>query len=309
VSHPGIREIQGRSLRGADLNGVDLHRADLRGVDLSDADLRGADLREVRTGLGKGAAVAMTVAAMAIAAGGGFVASWVGETVRRAIQSRDPARETAGVLLAVEILVCLAAMMWRGTRFTVERVMAPTGMVLVVTSLGLLVLRGSFRGSGLTMLTLLVLFSVMVAADVLARAIASAVGPVSTVALLAAWILGARGASGNIAVVLVAIATFVAGRRAAGGSEGSPRLSAWVRRLATLGGTSFRSADLRDAKLGGARLRCSDLRGARLDGVDWLVAQEIDFCHFDAVACAPPRKKKISRAWPRLRAMFSRHPH
>ena len=45
-----ILEVEGDTLRGADLHGADLreanlYRADLRGADLSEADLRGADLR------------------------------------------------------------------------------------------------------------------------------------------------------------------------------------------------------------------------------------------------------------------------
>jgi len=302
MSRPRIRDAQGHTLRGADLHGADLQRADLRGVDLSGADLREADLGEVRTGLGTGAAIAKTVAAAAIAAAGGFTSSWVGQAIRHAVQSHDPVDQIGGVLLSAELAICLGAMVWRGTLFTAERVLAPTTSLLLLTSIGLVSLRGSVHGSGLLILTVLALFSVMVAAVALARAMASAVSRLSLIVVLVAWLLGARGASGNAAAVLVALATAVAGFRAAGGSEGSPRISAWARRLATLGGTSFRSADLRNAKLADAQLRCADLRGARLDGVDWSVAREIDFCRFDGVACAPPRKK-IPRAWPRLNAI------
>jgi hypothetical protein len=294
-----MRDLRGQTLRGADLRGADLHGADLRGVDLTGADLREADLREARTGLGRRAVVVQTLAALAVAATGGFASSVLGQTIRRAWQSPSHEERIGGVVLAAELFLCLATMTWRGTGFTLQRVLPPTVGLLLLTSLGLIVLHGSVRGSGLVILAVVILFVVMIAAVTLARAIAAGISRLVLVAVLAAWLVAARGASGNLTAMLVAVATGIAGMRAAGGSLTSPGLSRWVRRFTTWGGTSFRSADLRNANLADARLRCSDLRGAHFDGVEWGAAREVDFCRFDEVPGVPARKK-LAPAFPRV---------
>lgn len=297
MSNPTARDLRGQTLRGADLRGADLQGADLRGVDLTGADLREADLRGARTGLGTKSVVVQTGVAVVVALVGGFVTSWMGEWIRRAVQSPDVGMQIGGVILAAEFVICLVAMAWRGTWFTMRRVLPPTTALLLLTALGLTIVRGSVHGSGYLILLLVLLFTVIVSAVVLARAMASAVHRLAAVAVLAAWIVGASGATGRGAVILVAIATLIAGTRAAAGSDTSPGLSRWAVRMATWGGTSLRGADLRGAKMTDARIRCTDLRGARFEGVDWSAAREIDFCRFAPGEAAPPRKK-LSRSKP-----------
>jgi uncharacterized protein YjbI with pentapeptide repeats len=286
-------------LRGADLREADLHDVDLRGADLSGADLRGADLRRARTGLGTNAAVVQTFVAALVAALGGYTSSWLGETIRHAFQSPNPARQLGGVILGAEILLCLGAMVWRGTFFTLTRVLPPTVALLLLSTVGVMVARGTVQGSGSAIIALVVLFVVVLLAVALARAMALGVHTLSVVVVFVAWLLGASAASGRVLMILTAVATIVAGMRAAAGSETSPRLSRWAARIATLGGTSFRSADLRGARVAEARFRCADLRGARLDGLDWQAVREVAFCAFED-GSAPARKtggSPVLRAW------------
>ena len=142
----------------------------------------------------------------------------------------------------------------------------------------------------LSVVALMTLFLVMSATATLARAVASASHRAALVVVMMAWVVGARGASGHGLPLLVAITAAVASARAKAGSETSPKISRWVARLATRGGTSFRGADLREAKLAGASLRNVDFRGARLDGVDWGSPRELEVCCFDGALTAPARK-------------------
>jgi hypothetical protein len=281
LEHANLVDLRGHELRGADLRGADLRQADLRGVDLCGADLRHADLSGARTGLGKTAAVLHIGGASLVSAAGGFTSSWLGQFIQDTLQSPDEARQIGGLLLSAEFVICLVAMVWRGTLFTVQHVLLPTGALLLVTCAGMLVLRQTVHGSGLLVASLVVLFAAMFGAVVVARASAAAAHGLGTVAVLVAWFLGALVAKGHFMAMLVAMATAVAGLRAAAGSTTSPRLSRWVRHLAAVGGTSMRAADLRHANFTGARLRSSDLRGAKLDGCELRGARELRFCRLD----------------------------
>jgi uncharacterized protein YjbI with pentapeptide repeats len=281
-----------KDLRGQDLSGKDLSGADLRGADLSRANLRDADLQGARTGLGTTAAVGLTVAACAIAVVGGFTASWLGHTIRRALQSADGETQLAGVVLTAELLLCLFTMVWRGTFFTIARVLPPTIALLVLSTVLMVAVGGSSRGLGPAIIAIAVLFVVVLVAVTFARAIAAGVHSLSMVAVVVAWFLGARAASGHVTALLTAFATVVTGMRAASGSETSPLLSRWVRRIATVGGTSFRGADLTGARVADAVFRSTDLRGARFDGVDWNAAREVSFCAFDSGANVAQRRPK-----------------
>jgi uncharacterized protein YjbI with pentapeptide repeats len=105
------------------------------------------------------------------------------------------------------------------------------------------------------------------------------VSKLAVVVVLGAWFVGARLASGQLAAMLVAVATGIAGMHA--DDRRTPWLTRQVRRLATVGGTRLRTADLREARFTDAQLRSSDLRGAQLDGADWRSAREVRFCRFD----------------------------
>ena len=277
MSRPSGRDLKGRSLRGADLHGADLHDADLRGADLSGADLRGADLRGACLGLTPSASALHTAAAAAVAALGGFTASWTGERIRAALLSDDGARQIGGLLLSAELLICLVAMVWRGPWFALRRVLPPTTALLLLTSLGAIVVRRSF--AGLVVVGFVLLIAVVCTAELLARGLSRAVSKLAVVVVLGAWLVGARLASGQLTAVLVAVATGIAGMHA--DDRRTPWLTRQVRRFATVGGTCLRTADLRDARLTDARLHSSDLRGARLEGADWRSAREIRFCRFD----------------------------
>jgi uncharacterized protein YjbI with pentapeptide repeats len=285
-----------QSLRGRDLRGEDLSGADLRGKDLSRADLRDSDLRRVKTGLGTRAAVGLSLVAAAIAAVGGVTSSWLGHMIEQAVRSPDGAMQMAGVVLLSELLLCLSAMVWRGTFYVLARILPPTLALILLSTVAHVVVQRSSRGLGPVVLAIVALFVVVLLAVTLARAIAAGVGVPAMLAVVVAWLLGARAASGHVAALLTAAATVVAGMRAAAGSATSPRLSRWAPRIAALGGTSFHGADLRGARVADASFRCTDLRGARFDGVDWNSAREVDFCVFDDVAGAPARHKKHAGA-------------
>jgi uncharacterized protein YjbI with pentapeptide repeats len=287
------RPLRRANLRGADLQGADLHQADLRGVDLSGADLRGADLRGARTGLGPRALVVDLVLASAAAGAAGFVASWMGAFIAKANHSADPSTHGAGLILSSELALCLLAILWRGTWFAIRHVALPTMVLLVVMAIQLALLEGKTHAAllALSVVGLSFLFGAMMTTVALARAVASASHVLPVVVLVAgAWFAGAAAEHGRLLAVTVAVVATVAAARAKAGSSSSPRLSRWLKRIATRGGTSFRNADLRGARVTDALFRNADFRGARCDGIDWDASSEIGVCSFDEGGDAPPAK-------------------
>jgi Pentapeptide repeats (8 copies) len=287
------RPLRRANLRGADLQGADLHEADLRGADLSGADLRGADLRGARTGLGPRALVVDLVIASAASCAAGFVASWMGAFIATANRSGDPSVHGAGLILSSELALCLVAILWRGTWFTMRHVAFPTMALLAVMAIQLAIVEGRAHAAllALAVVGLSILFAAMIATVALARAVASASHALPVVVLVAAaWFAGAAAAHGRILAVTVAVVATVAAARAKAGSSSSPRLSRWLRCIATRGGTSFRNADLRNANVADVLFRNADFRGARFDGVDWGASSEIGVCSFDEGGEVPPPK-------------------
>jgi hypothetical protein len=138
---------------------------------------------------------------------------------------------------------------------------------------------------------LIALFVLLVATITFARAVAMAAHKLAIVAVLVGWMVGVRGASGTVFAIVTAVATAVAGARAALGHGSSPVLSRWVERMASFGGTSFRGANLDGARVAEARFKSADFRGAHFDAVDWTSPLEVDFCRFDEGPHSPPRKR------------------
>lgn len=293
ASTPPRRDLRGQAFQKADLHDADLRCADLRGTNLSGADLRGADLRGALTGLGRRALVLKLAATAAACAGGGVVASWLGETIKKAMDSPDAGVRTGGYIVSAEIILCLIALVWRGTLYVLRSILPPTTALLFLAAVELSAFRGPVHGVrlALAVFALVGLFVVLVGVVSLGRAVASGSHNIGLLLMLVAWLLGAQVFGGQVFSVLMAVATAVAGMRARAGSSTSPRLSRWAHLLGTRGGTSFRGADLGGALVADARFRNSDFRGVRAEGVDWESCSELDFCQFDESPSVPPRKR------------------
>ena len=77
--------------------------------------------------------------------------------------------------------------------------------------------------------------------------------------------LAGRGADGGFAAAVLAILSAVIGKRLLRGDIRYAELARWTRKLAILGGTRFRGADLTGASFQAARLKTVDFEAREWD--------------------------------------------
>jgi len=294
VNHAG-QDLHGKSFARMDLHGADFTGANLRGADFGGADLSDANFEDARIGLGRGAVALYGLSAAALGALTGFLASWLGEHVRRAFDSPFPGTRLVAFVITAEIVLYVLAALWRGTPFAMRQVALP-GLALLATT-GVIAI--VFGAPGARVATLFAtaaattaLFVLVIAVAAFARGLATAGSRVLMAAVLAATVLGVRRADGTGLAVTVALVSTVASGWVRRGDRRMPGAARALEELKTVGGTSFRDANLAGANFTGARVRNTDFRGARLERARFDGAREIAFCRFDPGAAPAARTEK-----------------
>jgi hypothetical protein len=274
------KDLRNRSFRGQVLRGASFHAADLRGADFSEADLRGADLTAARTGMGRAWASVVSVLALIASLLIGIVSGIGGAWLKTLMHAPGPRYRAMGVFLTVELVLFLAALLWKGPRYALERVL-PVAIALAAV-IGLIAVA---TGAGTGSLALAVIaFSAMGAAVIaFATLVRVAAGGVSSimfmvVAMSGAIVGGLTG--GGLYATAVALTGMIAAQLGLRGKRSYPGLMALTVDLVCAGGTRFRGANLTGASFAAARLRHADFRGAKLDATRFDTAR-INLCAFD----------------------------
>lgn len=287
-------DLRGRSLRGRRLAGADLRGADLRGADLTGADLRGADLRGIRTGAGSAWATLVVGGALALSVGTGALAGVGGRYLAQLLASEATTDQVLSVLVISVLVVFVLAAIVLGLGHALRTVLP----VLAATfAVGWLVTLAFGLGSGHIALAALGFVLAVAVVVVLAIAARTLAGGVRAIAFMLVAISGALAGTllgGGFAATVVALGTVIAAQRSLHGAPGYTRLAKLVASITTHGGTSFRDADLSEARLEGTTLQACDLRGARLETAR-LDGARLRACRFDG---QPPRlpRPPVSRA-------------
>jgi hypothetical protein len=299
------RSLRGESFIACDFVGTDFTGSDLRGANFAHANLRGAVLREVVTGLGPLAAAGYGVLGVVLGVVTGFAASWTGAWVNGALHAPGPGLRVLGAILLATIIADAVATLWRGAPFALEHVAVPMFAIVVVAGLVVLLSGwGSARDFGLAMTgaASIVIIAMAIGVGAFARAVSLAAGRWLLLAVFLGTVVGVRLSNGIAVALTVAVVATVLGLKARHRDVRAGVASYAFERLLTLGGTSFRNANLEGADFSGVRVRNTDFRGANLVGTRWGDALEIDFCRFDPGAPAPPPKPfKKERGGSRLR--------
>jgi hypothetical protein len=304
------RSLRGRSLIACDFIGTDFTGSDLRGANFAHANLRGAVLREVWTGLGPLAAAGYAALGVVLGVVTGFAASWTGAWIHSALHAPGPGLRVLGALLVATIVADAVATLWRGAPFALEHVAVPMFAIVVVAGLVVLLSGwGSPHDFGLAMTgaASIVVIASAIGVGAFARAVSLAAGRWLLLAVLVGTVVGVRLSNGLAVAVTVAVVATVMGLKARHRDVRAGVASFAFERVLTLGGTSFRNANLEGADFSGARVRNTDFRGANLVGARWGDALEIDFCRFDPGAPAPP-PKPFKRTKRQPRAPDEAHP-
>jgi len=289
--NPGIQpNLQGQSFKGQDLSGANLSEADIRSTNFTEARLRGTNFSDATAGLQRHWTIFWVLVAWVLAVAAGMTSAFAGYAILLIFGSN------LGDLVAG----WFALMILAGFFIVMVRKGTVTGAFV-----------GAFAGASSVAIAGAVAFAVAFAfpisdafaiagtvAGIIAFAFAGAVAIAVIVAFATAVAGTVSGAIAGIAVVAGGLIVAVIGTFAVAGAfivaiagvllsayigwralQEDPR-EAWIRSItiafATIGGTSFRDADLTQANFFRCTLNSTDLRRARLMQTNWHRAQHLD---------------------------------
>jgi uncharacterized protein YjbI with pentapeptide repeats len=266
------QNLRGRSFKGQDLSGSDFSDADLRGANFTNATLLGANFSKVKTGVQKRwLAFQLTISFM-ISLFSGFLASLSGYMAATFVKfdSLRPFVIIPTIAMIIILVAFFSAIIRLG--FTAKAFATVSGAVAVITAVasamaGVWAVQGSTAAavafSGLAVL--LMAGAVLVAVAAVAGAAGVLVGAVGgAVVILEAlgWSLDLVVVGAILTLTTVLLSIYVAWLSI----KGDPKFDILLKFavvFASIGGTSFRGADLRSANFTQANLKSSDFRNYR----------------------------------------------
>lgn len=287
------QNLRGRSFKGQDLSGADFSDTDLRGANFTGATLIGANFSKAETGVQKRwVAFQLVISFFLSELAGIFVAytgAWV--TIFFAPRYIPSSRIATGIAMIITLIIIFFAIVRQG--FTVK------AFGTMTWTLALVAFAYALSGSD----PLVVLFAGAVVA--LAVVVFSVALALSEAGSFIAWLglflglfqggfVGAFAVSwsgagsfdfaligaGFGAVVTALLSVYTAGR-ALKGDPKFDELLKFIVGFASIGGTSFRGADLTKANFTKAYLKSSDFRNSRKQRTNltctiWNQAKELD---------------------------------
>jgi len=247
------QNLRGRSFKGQDLSGSDFSGADLRGTDFTDAILRGANFSKAKTGVQNRWLAFQLVISFVMAALSGFLAAFAGAWV---------------------------AFLFESSSIGAYRSIPASGIIFFIAVLFFAIIGQGFTAEALGTMAMSVAVSVAVVMSMaVAVAMAGSVAVAVAVALAVA-VAWARSGSVAVAVATILLSMYVAWRTL----KGDPKFDILLKfaiAFASIGGTSFRGADLRNADFTEANLKSSDFRNSRDHNTNltctlWKQAKKLD---------------------------------
>jgi uncharacterized protein YjbI with pentapeptide repeats len=250
------KNLRGRNFKGQDLTGAKFIGADIRGANFTNALLREADFTRAKAGLqGYWTIFIVTVSLFLSVISGfmsGFASSWIAVFLILNIVKQYT------IISAVLMPIVLAI-------FFIDTIRQGLRAVAVAVAVA-----GAVAGAA-------TIAAVMAGAAAATGAVAGAAAATGAVAGAAATGVGAIAGTGTatIAGAVTGLGMYLAGRALAGEEK-----YAWIHTTAiaitTIGGTSFRNADLTDANFTEATLKSTDFRTANLNRTCFRNTEKLD---------------------------------
>jgi uncharacterized protein YjbI with pentapeptide repeats len=286
------RNLRGQNFKGQDLSEANFRNADIRGANFTNALLRGANFTGAKAGIQRRWSVILTIASWLLAGLSalslGFVANltiylFASDIVRNI--TIIPGLTALGVLaiflfsayrkglgIALNLAVVAIAVAGIVTSFFVGAVAASVSFIIAGTLI--FAIAGIIATTATVAMTIAVSGKVAGHITVFIIAILSAATAVATVVAAAA--VGGASVFGVVLVLVLALISCYMGWDALAKGEKYSFIRAIAIGWATIGGTSFRNADLTYVDFSRATLKSSDFRNARLNGINWYGARKLD---------------------------------
>lgn len=304
------QNLRGRSFKGQDLSGSDFSGTDLRGTDFTNAIAIGANFSKVETGVQKRwLAVQLVISFFLSELAGIFVAytgTWV--TIFFVPRYVPSSRIATGIAMIITLFIIFFAIVRQG--FTVKAFGTMTWTLALVAF--------AYALSGSDPLVVLLAGAVVALAVVVFSVALALTEAGSFIAWLGLFLglfqggfVGAVAVSwsgagsfdfaligaGFGAVVTALLSIYTAGR-ALKGDPKFDELLKFIVGFASIGGTSFRGADLTKANFTKAYLKSSDFRNSRkqrtnLTRTIWNQAKELDRSRLGTSILANPEVREL----------------
>ena len=272
-------DLRGQSFKGKDLSDADFSEADIRSANFTSANLRGAKFTGAKCGLQKRWATLLVILSWLLAGISGLSSLLTAGIVSLVLESDLNSQITGCVCLTVIIFFFIITIR-QGIR---------TGVIVIATLLTIALLGLFFLSSlGITsgvigafsVVGVALVVGIVVATVAVVWAVTVAGKRAGVIAILLTGLLIIANPKELVVTLAVAFAVTLMVIYIAWRVMNGDKRDVWMRSFtiafATIGGTSFRGADLTDTNFTGAKLKSTDLRKATLTRVRWYGAKMLD---------------------------------
>ena len=308
------QNLRGCSFKAQDLTGANFSNADIRGADFTQAVLIGANFNSAKAGLKQSWLLALQSVLFLLAMLAGFISAYAGTWVGGLLVKIETPTEKLFVASFALILflgfVLISTFRGIGSELWFFAIAVVTSIVTI------LALPGTSNSRAYAVLLALVV--VVDIAGILIGAIAIAISRIlsniwwrlaiielvalggatlGTVAGLAEIkntfaLISAFAITVPAAIALVGLSFYI-GRRAIAGDKKYVLIRSIAIYLCTLGGTSFRGANLTNADFSSATLKNTDLRSANLTHTSWYKAKWVEQARVAGTYLENPKVREL----------------
>jgi uncharacterized protein YjbI with pentapeptide repeats len=289
--------LRGQSFKGKDLTGADFSEADIRGADFRNANLRGANFSHAQAGLQHHSAIFLMLISCLVLGLSGFLSGFISLLSLLPLLLQVKLEHQIADYIAMAMLPLFLIIAIRQGIQTGFVVLVSVLAVVLTMAITTIVVKASIAGNfvgaavyavGITLALAAVL--ALVAIIALALVIIAIRCEIELGFLAGIFvILGSIAIASNEDIhgilqktitivgtlILLLVSTYISWRSLQGNEK-----HAIIRQIAiafsAYGGTSFRQANLTDAKFKEARLKSTDFREANLTCTYWRDAQKLD---------------------------------
>jgi uncharacterized protein YjbI with pentapeptide repeats len=279
------QNLRGRSFKGQNLEGVNFSGADIRSADFSETNLTGANFSHAKAGLQKRRVIFLVVVSWLLSGISGFFSNFAGATVLSLLfdSSKNHLEQISYQIAGWGAVILIIIFFILTIR---QKIQASFAAAFTAAIAAAIAVAFAFAGSG----AFAVVFAGAVA-TAFAGAFVGAFAVPFAIGFAVALAVGFAGAfAGAVAAKLLNI---YIGWGAIKGDEKHVLIRNIAVAFAAFGGTSFRKADLTDAKFTRATLKSTDFREANLTRTCFHKTKKLEFARCGTTYLQKPHVREL----------------
>ena len=304
------KNLQGKSFKGQDLTGASFEHTDIRGADFTNAVLIGANFSGSKTGRQFYRIIFLSIITLLLLALAGFISSYASALIVGLLFLGNKVEFLLSSflsLIGLSIFIFITIHKGLGASLGAFSLIIAAAIAMVAAignnkdAVGAIVVQSVGISSAIA--------GVLAGATglVLFRSTAKRLVTLAATILLLSTIPGTLVGIGSlsrdsrvvalafteiIAVVLISFSTYISWRTVRGDKKFF-LISSVITILTSLGGTSFRGANLTDADFTGATLKSADFRKANLNRTNWYSSTQLEQSRYDSTYLADSQIRQL----------------